>query len=84
MAFNNILYECSYNFIHKVSIVVIILQVDINECDEYGYTGLHMAAENGHTNVVEALIAAKAKLNCPLFDSCLTPLHMALSKVSER
>ena len=43
-----------------------------------------MAAENGHTNVVEALIAAKAKLNCPLFDSCLTPLHMALSKVSER
>ena len=26
-------------------------QVDINETDEYGFTGLHMASENGHLKV---------------------------------
>ena len=28
-----------------------ISQVDINETDEYGFTGLHMASENGHLKV---------------------------------
>ena len=28
-----------------------IPQVDINETDEYGFTGLHMASENGHLKV---------------------------------
>ncbi len=41
-----------------------------------------MAAENGHLAIVEALLEASAKINCLIFDSCLTPLHLALSKVS--
>ena len=28
-----------------------IPQVDMNETDEYGFTGLHMASENGHLKV---------------------------------
>ena len=27
-------------------------QVDINETDEYGFTALHMASENGHLKVI--------------------------------
>ena len=30
--------------------------MDINETDEYGYTGLHLAAEHGHLKVVEELM----------------------------
>jgi ankyrin repeat protein len=30
--------------------------VDVNETDEYGYTGLHMAAENGHLEIVTMLL----------------------------
>ena len=33
--------------------------VDINETDEYGYTGLHLAAEHGHMKVVEELMVIK-------------------------
>ena len=33
--------------------------VDINETDEYGYTGLHLAAEHGHLKVVEELMVIK-------------------------
>jgi ankyrin repeat protein len=28
----------------------------VNETDEYGYTGLHMAAENGHLEIVAMLL----------------------------
>ncbi len=28
----------------------------MNETDEYGYTGLHMAAENGHLEIVTMLL----------------------------
>ena len=28
----------------------------MNETDEYGYTGLHLAAEHGHLKVVEELM----------------------------
>ncbi len=28
----------------------------MNETDEYGYTGLHMAAENGHMEIVNILL----------------------------
>lgn len=34
----------------------LIKSVDINETDEYGYTGLHLAAEHGHLKVVEELM----------------------------
>merc|ERR1712012_336049 len=36
----------------------LITSVDINETDEYGFTGLHMASENGHLKIVEELVAA--------------------------
>ena len=34
--------------------------MDINETDEYGYTGLHLAAEHGHLKVVEELMVGRA------------------------
>ena len=34
----------------------LIKDVDINETDEYGYTGLHLAAEHGHLKIVEELM----------------------------
>jgi len=58
----------------------LIKSVDINETDEYGFTGLHMAAENGHLKIVEELLAAGAKLDPLVFDSYLLPLHMAINK----
>jgi len=58
----------------------LLKQVDINETDEYGYTGLHMASENGHLEVVKLLVAEKAGLDKLIFESYLTPLHLALSK----
>lgn len=33
-----------------------IKSIDVNETDEYGYTGLHLAAEHGHLKVVEELM----------------------------
>ena len=38
----------------------LIKSVDINETDEYGYTGLHLAAEHGHLKVVEELMVGRA------------------------
>ena len=37
----------------------LLKSVDINETDEYGYTGLHLAAEHGHLKVVEELMVIK-------------------------
>ena len=57
------------------------MKVDVNETDEYGYTGLHMAAENGFVEVVGLLLENGAGPNKLVFESLLTPLHLALSKV---
>ena len=37
----------------------LLKSVDINETDEYGYTGLHLAAEHGHLKVVEELMVIR-------------------------
>eukprot|EP00092_Neocalanus_flemingeri_P021421 GFUD01023224.1.p1 GENE.GFUD01023224.1~~GFUD01023224.1.p1 ORF type:complete len:266 (+),score=96.78 GFUD01023224.1:38-835(+) len=58
----------------------LIKSVDINETDEFGYTGLHMAAEHGHIKVVEELMAGGAKLDPLVFDSYYLPVHMAVNK----
>ena len=58
-----------------------LLKVDVNETDEYGYTGLHMAAENGHVDVVSVLLENGAGINKLIFETLLTPLHLSLSKV---
>ena len=34
----------------------LIKSIDVNETDEFGYTGLHLAAEHGHLKVVEELM----------------------------
>ncbi len=33
----------------------------MNETDEYGYTGLHMAAENGHMEIVNILLVIESR-----------------------
>merc|ERR1712012_483859 len=58
----------------------LIKSVDVNETDEYGYTGLHLAAEHGHMKVVEELMAAGAKLDPLVFDSYYLPVHLAINK----
>ena len=40
-----------------------------------------MAAENGHLDVVSLLVTEGAGINKLVFESLLTPLHLALSKV---
>ena len=37
----------------------LIKSIDVNETDEFGYTGLHLAAEHGHLKVVEELMVRK-------------------------
>jgi len=54
--------------------------LDINETDEYGFTALHMACDNGHLEVVKEILAAGAKLDPLVFDSYMMPLHFAVSK----
>ena len=34
----------------------LIKSIDVNETDEFGYTGLHLASEHGHLKVVEELM----------------------------
>jgi len=58
----------------------LIKSVDINETDEYGYTGLHLASEHGHLKVVEELMAGGAKLDPLVFDSYYLPVHLAINK----
>ena len=46
----------------------LIKSVDINETDEYGYTGLHLASEHGHLQVVEELmVGSKAAVSQEIF-----------------
>merc|ERR1712154_414537 len=58
----------------------LLKSVDINETDEYGYTGLHLAAEHGHIKVVEELMAASVKLDPLVFDSYYLPVHLDINK----
>merc|ERR1712045_336997 len=58
----------------------LIKSIDVNETDEYGYTGLHLAAEHGHLKVVEELMAGGAKLDPLVFDSYYLPVHLAINK----
>ena len=37
----------------------LIKSIDVNETDEFGYTGLHLAAEHGHLKVVEELMVIR-------------------------
>jgi len=58
----------------------LIKSIDVNETDEFGYTGLHLAAEHGHLKVVEELMAAGCKLDPLVFDSYYLPIHNAINK----
>ena len=56
--------KVSFHFYHPEKTVLrllsgLIKSVDINETDEYGYTGLHMASEHGHLKVVEELMVIR-------------------------
>ena len=59
--------QCSGPFLHqnyltyrvKAKAIVspgLIKSIDVNETDEFGYTGLHLASEHGHLKVVEELM----------------------------
>ena len=48
----------------------------INATNKYGETALHWAVENGHTEIVEALVKAGAKVDAKYGE--VTALHMAV------
>lgn len=51
---------------------------DINGCNFYGQTPLHIAAKRGNKECIDILIAAKADPNIIDFER-LTPLYVAVS-----
>jgi ankyrin repeat protein len=62
--------------------IKILLKVDpalvsSKDKDHYDYTPLHYAAKEGHREVVQLLLAAKAEVNAKDRDGA-TPLHLAL------
>ena len=62
---------CGLNVYQKLKTSHIILseipQVDINETDEYGFTGLHMASENGHLKVLKEMKKLLCAAHCRCF-----------------
>jgi cytohesin len=53
---------------------------DVNAKDKYGRTPLHLAAEEGHKEIVELLISKGADLNAKGGRFGRTPLHQAATK----
>jgi hypothetical protein len=54
-------------------------KIDVNAIDEYGYTALHYAAENGDTILVNALIQGGANVNTSSKNElAFTPLASAI------
>lgn len=53
--------------------------VDPNPKEIYGHTPLHMAAENGHANVVKMLLSRGGDPNLQAGDGC-TPLHISCQR----
>jgi len=64
----------------KDKVLTLIKQVDKNEVDQDGYNGLHMAADNGHLEIVNILLDAGADINKVVYDGAMSALHLALSK----
>merc|ERR1711892_1433447 len=59
----------------------LIKDVDINETDEYGFTGLHLASEHGHLKIVEELMAAGCKIDELIYaGACCGCIHLAIMK----
>ena len=66
-------------------IELLLKKVDVNSKDKIGRTPLHFAVENGHTEIVEALIKAGADVKATVTDGPwkgYTPLHFAVSERS--
>lgn len=49
----------------------------INSCNSNGETALHIACENGHTEIVQLLLDAGANVNVINKSEGQTPLHLA-------
>ena len=65
--------QCSGPFLHenclthrvRAKAIVspgLIKSIDVNETDEFGYTGLHLASEHGHLKVVEELMVREENI----------------------
>jgi len=52
----------------------------IDQVDFYGYTGLHMACENGHPDLIVPLLEAGANIDRATYDATFTALHHAIAK----
>ncbi len=71
-----LLISSKHSFANKITIQLIDLGANIYQQDKYGYTILHLAAQDSNTEVVEKLIAVGADINQPGKEG-LTPLFIA-------
>ena len=53
-------------------------QVDVNVCDENGWTALHFTALEGYSDIVKVLLEAKADVKMRNLDERSTTLHLAV------
>ncbi|XP_055945199.1 uncharacterized protein LOC129975931 [Argiope bruennichi] len=64
---------------HMNLVVYLLDKIPVNFRSDLNFVALHKAAKGGHTNVVELLITAGAKINAKSLKGT-TPLHLAAEK----
>ena len=63
-------------------VIAIIDQYDVNETNDYGYTALHYAADNGNLEILKLLINNKALIDIQSNDGS-TPLMLSVIRQHE-
>ena len=72
-----LMHIASHYGIKSIVNTLLSMNFNMNEANKDGLTPLHIAAQNGDTNIVKALLAADADVNIPRTTDGSTSLHIA-------